>query len=767
MRFCIAMLAVAWFSMAQDARMLFEQRCAPCHGNDAAGSDRGPALARSRRLRNRSSADIRDTIRNGTAAGMPAFPMPVPELDALANWIHSLNANASEGLKTAGNPASGEQSFFGAGQCANCHTARGRGKSIGPDLTEAGQQFTAAQLTAKLEDPKAPLATGYTAVTIRLRGGVTVRGYVRRQTIHSLQFESLDGKLLLLGEGEFEIISRDRPANPHFLKSSSRDVLAYLATLDSVPSGPITASVPPVAAADIDRILHPQTGEWLTYNGAVSGNRHSPLTQIHRGNVQKLAMQFAYTLPYFGLEATPLVMDGVMYISGPNQVHALDARSGDNIWTWSRARTTRRDVPGDAAKGANRGVALLGSRVFFATDDAHMVCLDRLTGALLWDVTMPETLPHYGATLAPLVAGDLVVGGVTGADEGMRGFVAAYHANTGKLAWRFYTVPAHGEPASETWKGNALDTGGGSTWLTGSYDPETHLLYWPTGNPYPDTDGTERQGDNLFTDCILALDAPTGRLRWHYQFTPHDLHDWDSQEPPVLVDAEFNGRPRKLLLHADRNGFYYVLDRTNGELLLAKPFAKKLTWATGIDAKGRPILLPGNQPSPEGTPTCPDIRGATNWMSTAYTPATGLYYFIAIENCGTYRSTQFGGGGGRAPGKEPGFDRGGDIFTVTGADPPRRYLRAIEMRTGKLAWEVDQMIPDPNYGGVLSTAGGLVFYSESTGAFAAVDDRTGRTLWHFETGQPPKASPMTYSINGRQYVAIAAGASVYAFALPQ
>jgi alcohol dehydrogenase (cytochrome c) len=367
--------------------------------------------------------------------------------------------------------------------------------------------------------------------------------------------------------------------------------------------------------------------------------------------------------------------------------------------------------------------------------------------------------------MAPLVAGDLVIAGVTGADEGMRGFVDAYHAETGKLAWRFWTVPKPGDPGSETWKGSAIATGGGSTWLTGSYDPETRTLYWPTGNPYPDSDGSERKGDNLYTDCILALDVATGKLRWHFQFTPHDLHDWDAIQPPVLVDTRFQGREQKLLLHADRNGFFYVLDRTNGELLLAKPFVKKLTWATGIDAKGRPIEVPGNIPTPEGTATCPDIRGAANWMSTAYNPETGFYYVMAIENCGVYRSTDFGGGKGEAGGGPRRFDRGGNFFVVPGAEPPKRYLRAIDIQTGKTAWEVEQSVPDPNYGGVLSTAGGLVFYSESSGAFAAVDAATGKPLWHFQTGQPPKASPMTFMVNGRQYVAVASGANVLAFAV--
>ena len=373
--------------------------------------------------------------------------------------------------------------------------------------------------------------------------------------------------------------------------------------------GPLTAGEA-VAPAAIDEILHPKPGDWPTYNGTVNGNRYSALLQIDAQNVHRLAARWVYSLPFSGLETTPLVADGVMFVTGPNQVYALDSRSGQELWYYSRARSTSLTIASDAAKGSNRGVALLGDRVFYTTDDAHLICLDRLTGALRWDVYMPETPQHYGATAAPLVVGDLVVAGVAGADDGSRGFLAAYKATTGQQAWRFWTVPRAGEPGSETWKGNAIEFGGGSTWLTGSYDPELHLLYWPTGNPFPDTDGSERGGDNLYTNCILALDPQTGKLRWHFQFTPHDLHDWDAEQPAVLVDAEFQGRARKLLLHADRNGFYYVLDRTNGELLLAKAFAKKISWASGIDAKGRPIELRGNVPTPDGSVTCPDIRGA-------------------------------------------------------------------------------------------------------------------------------------------------------------
>ena len=406
----------------------------------------------------------------------------------------------------------------------------------------------------------------------------------------------------------------------------------------------------PVAlgASGFDEILKPRPGDWPTYHGRLNGNRYSDHTQINTTNVGQLSVRWVHSLRGFDNETTPLVLDGIMYVSATNQVSALDAATGREMWRFSRPRTP--GIRGDAGIGFNRGVAVLGSRVFLITDNAHLLAISRASGALLWEVVLPENLEQpYGGTSAPLVVGNLVIAGVSGGDMGVRGFLAAYHVETGSQAWRFWAVPARGEPGSETWKGDAdLEQGGGATWLPGSYDPETGTLFWPTGNPYPDTDGSGRQGDNLYTNSVVALDAQTGTLRWHFQFTPHDLWDWDAQEPLLLVDATFQGTPRKLLLQANRNGFFYVLDRTNGKMLLGRPFVQKLTWASGIDADGRPQLLPGNTPDEKGVTTCPAIRGATNWMSTSFHPKTRLFYVMAVENCFVYRSTMFGGGRGRA-----------------------------------------------------------------------------------------------------------------------
>jgi alcohol dehydrogenase (cytochrome c) len=496
--------------------------------------------------------------------------------------------------------------------------------------------------------------------------------------------------------------------------------------------------------------------DWPTYNGNIGGNRYSTLAQINQSNVSRLAPRWVFTLPNTSvLEVTPVVVDGIMYVTNGNECFALDAGSGRQLWHYRRPRT--KGVVGDAAAGINRGVAVAGDRLFMITDHAHIFALNRFTGLLLWDTEMADYRQNYGATSAPLVVGDLVISGHSGGDEGVRGFLAAFDQATGKEVWRFWTVPKPGEPASETWKGTAIEHGCAATWLTGTYDAQLGLLYWPTGNPCPDFNGDERQGDNLYSDSILALDAKSGRLKWHYQFTPHDLWDWDAQQPPVLIDAEWQGRPRRLLLHANRNGFFYVLDRASGELLLAKPFVKKLTWAREIGADGRPVMNPDQAPTPAGTKVCPAMEGATNWFSTAFNPVTGLYYVQTLEKCNIFT---------KSPGR---WQAGQSYYDGSARTPPgergQKILRAIDIRTGRMAWELPQVGPANTWGGVLSTAGGLVFFGEDSGTFMAVEAATGKALWQFPVNQVWKASPMTYSFDGRQHIAVAAGPNVMAFAL--
>jgi PQQ-dependent dehydrogenase (methanol/ethanol family) len=479
----------------------------------------------------------------------------------------------------------------------------------------------------------------------------------------------------------------------------------------------------------------PQPGDWLTYNGDLSGNRYSPLKQITAANVAALKLKWVFPISYFGLETTPLAAGGMLYVTGPNQVFALDALNGNPVWQYSRPPTP--GLLGDARLGTNRGVAILRGQVFFVTDHASLLALDRATGKLLWERPLAPEAPageqhHYGGTVAPLVVDDLVVAGVAGADHGIRGFVAAFQANTGELAWRRWTVPRRGEPGIETWQGREPLTGGGSTWLTGSYDPSTDTVFWATGNPWPDSDDRDRPGDNLYTDSILALDARTGDLKWHYQFTPHDVKDRDATEPNVLVDTEYRGKPAKLILHADRNGFFYVLDRNDGKVLLAKPFLRRVDWASGIGADGRPIVK-----DPRGCPS-----DAANWDATAFSPTTRLYYFMALEEC---------------VGKPTGYP------DQTG----QRFLRAVNIDTGEIAWEVPQpgAARAKTWSGVLATAGGLIFYGQPNGGFTAADDRTGKTLWQFPTNVRMKASPMTFLLDGHQYIVVAAGPNILCFGL--
>jgi PQQ-dependent dehydrogenase (methanol/ethanol family) len=741
----VLLLAAPLWLAAQTGEQHFTRLCAPCHGDGASGTDRGPALAGSRIIRARTDAEIHDAIHNGTQHGMPPFALPETQLQSLTRYVRSLNPVEDE-PQHKGDIAAGERFFFGAGQCAACHTVRGRGKAGGPDLSNAGR-LSSAELDQALSNPSARIAPGWSTADVLLRDGARLHGFVRSQGSHDLQLQTADGRLHSLLDTEYSQVSIAKTSSMPPLQAQPaerRDLLAYLRSLNGVAIGPLAGDPEPIAP------MQTAAGQWPTYYGNLSGNRHSELDRINLRNASKLSLQWSYAIPYPLLETTPLVIDGVMYVTAPNQVLALDARTGRQIWSYSRPRTPAGVIAGDAALGANRGVAALGDRIFFITDNAHLIALHRLTGALLWDVYMPEEPQHYGGTSAPLVVGDLVITGVAGADNGIRGFIAAYKASTGKLAWRFWTVPRPGEPGFDTWKGNAFELGGGSTWLTGSYDPETKLLYWPTGNPYPDTDGGERGGDNLYTNCILALDAETGKLRWHFQFTPHDVHDWDATEPPVLVNARFHGRDRKLLLHADRNGFFYVLDRITGEFLLAQPFVKRLTWASGIGPGGRPQLLPGAEPTPQGTRTCPDVRGATNWYSPAFNPATGLFYVMTVENCSIYRQAE----------------KGAFVRFTDPNDPGAKFLRALDIQTGKIVWEIPQIGPtEANYSGVLSTAGGLLFYGETGGGFAAVDAKSGRTLWHFESNAIWKASPITYTVKGKQYVAIAAGSNILSFAI--
>lgn len=500
-----------------------------------------------------------------------------------------------------------------------------------------------------------------------------------------------------------------------------------------------------------DDLRKADPSNWLSYSGSYHAQRHSRLTQIDTGNVGDLVAAWVHNIPGASrLESVPVVVDGVMYVSQPNEVYALDGRTGRVIWEYHHQPALR--------KGPNRGVAVLGNKVYVGTPDAHLVALDARTGSLVWKAKLAEASDGYWSPVAPLAIKGKIIMGIAPGDHGLNGFLDAYDPETGERLWRWESIPKPGEPGSETWSGESWKTGGGDTWLTGSYDPELNLIYWGIGNPAPDFDGDVRKGDNLYTESMVALDADTGKLKWYFQFTPHDVHDWDAVEIPVLVDAEFRGSRRKLLVQANRNGFYYVLDRTDGKFLHGSPFINELNWAKGLTPEGRPIRVPGVVPSIQGTRTCPATAGATNWHSPAYSADTGLFYVAVMEGCGiNYKSRDT-------------FRPGGVPFMATGyvEDPEapwQAYVRALDLTTGKMKWEYKQ-IGSKRYGaGVLSTAGGLVFAGDDQGIFTALDAKTGKALWHFNTGRQITGSPMAYSVRGKQYIALTAGANVVAFAL--
>jgi alcohol dehydrogenase (cytochrome c) len=494
---------------------------------------------------------------------------------------------------------------------------------------------------------------------------------------------------------------------------------------------------------------------WVSYNGDYTGRRYSSLTQITPANVGHVAAQWVFhTREVSPLEVTPVVVAGIMFVTSANDAYALDAKTGKLLWHHERAITE--GLIDDSARHHNRGVAILGTRLYMETDNAHLLCLDARSGGLIWDEQYATGNKNYGATSAPLIVKDEVIVGTSGGDDGVRGFLAAFDAETGKERWRFWTIPGPGEKGSESWPGDMYLHGGGTTWMPGTYDPDLNTLYWGTGNPSPDYDGSVRPGDDLYTSCLLALDPDTGTLKWYFQYTPHNLYDYDAVQTPVIVDAKFKGKPRRLIVTANRNGFLYILDRTNGKFLFAKQFTKMQNWATGIDENGRPISA-GLIPDEKGVQVCPAAGGATNWYSPSYDPATHMFYFRSFEACGVFKSKT-----------EP-FEEGRPYYstgTQGAGETGKEYINAFDLRTLDFAWRDLQIGADKGWGGVMSTATGLVAEGDNAQNFVILNGYNGKPLWHFNVGQLIHASPMSYAINGKEYFAIAAGSDVFSFALP-
>ena len=536
------------------------------------------------------------------------------------------------------------------------------------------------------------------------------------------------------------------------------------------------------AQVNSDRLVNAtrEPGNWLIYSGNYASTRHSPLTQITPANVKNLELKWMYQAAVAGgWQTTPLVVDGIMYVTQrPNDVVALDARTGRVFWIY---RYPAAPNPVVCCGANNRGLAILGDTLFMGTLDAHLVAIDAKSGRPLWTAQVAESKAGYSVTLAPLVVKDKVVIGVGGGEYGIRGFVAAYDARTGKEAWRFSTIPGPGEAGFESWApcppvsttfcdAEAWKHGGGSVWVTGSYDPALNLTYWGVGNAGPDWNADQRPGDNLYTDSVVALDADTGRLRWHYQFTPHDRYDYDSVQVPILADITWNGGPVKAMLWANRNGNFYVLERATGRFLSGRPFVK-VNWMSAFDERGRPIQTV----QPPGQPTWPGNQGGTNWYSPSFSPRTGMFYVSAWENYATIfggvpveyqEGRNFGGANLRpfvaVPGAPAPAGRRGPINNWTEAAGTGAVL-ALDVATGGVKWRFP--MTDVTDSGITTTASDLLFTGGREGYFHAHDARTGAFLWKASLGSPIVNAPVTYEVGGKQYVATISGLSLCVFAL--
>ncbi|MEO8097031.1 MAG: PQQ-dependent dehydrogenase, methanol/ethanol family [Acidobacteriota bacterium] len=744
-------------------RQRFASTCETCHGQNAQGG-RAPALVGRAFSHGTSDSEVFQNIRIGIPGTQMAGFNTLSQDEAwqLVSYIRSLSPTApiSTGASTGGDASAGEALFFGSAGCAGCHQVNARGGVTGPDLSNAGR-LPAAALRAKLTDPNTNAGGrgGVSSVVVRMKNGATAKGVRTAEDAFTLLMRDASGTLRHFQKRDLAGI--DTPAQSFMpaarvSETELTNLVAYLTTLRGRDlTKTIRAEIP--GGLTYQRIVNAKAEpqNWLTFWGDYQGRHYSALKQVAAGNVKGLQQKWAVQMTGNStLESTPIVVDGIMYTSGmPGEVRALDARTGLQIWRYQRQQKV---VNPNEINRFSRGVAVLGNRVYLGTLDAALVALDARNGQLLWETQVADTRLGYSLTSPPLAINGKIITGIAGGEFGIRGFVDAYDPATGARLWRFNTIPGPGEPGNETWKGDSWQHGGGATWLTGSYDPELDTLYWTVGNPGPDWDWQVREGDDLYSCSVIALDPNTGRLKWHYQFTPSDSHDWDSTEDVILVDREWRGRPRKLLLHADRNGMFYVLDRVTGEFLQGTPFVKQ-TWNDGFDGKGRPKVRPSSMASREGAEVFPSVVGGTNFQAPSYSPDTGLYYAQTIDFGQRYVLTPEAFEGGKQY-------RGGGAAGLGGTQIGA--IKAIDPETGTVKWEFP--VSRISFtAGVLSTAGGVVFAATAEGNLIALDAKSGVLLWHVQTGASMSAAPISYAVDGQQFVAVSAGNVLYSFGLPE
>ncbi|WP_051670088.1 PQQ-dependent dehydrogenase, methanol/ethanol family [Bryobacter aggregatus] len=751
----------------ESGKKLFGQACQACHGGNAAGSDRGPALATGIFKHGAKDGEIFLNIRNGiTGTQMPAFQkLGITEAWQIVSYLRSLSSSTVKVNETVpGDPKKGEALYFGKASCFRCHEVNGRGGIVAPDLSAAAGT-PAEALKNKILKPNELIGgqKGPGMIEVVTAEGKTITGLRRNEDSFVVQISERDGSFHMLDKASLKsrktIETSMMPANYATRLSGEeiQDIVAYLKTLTARDYAATVRGDLPAGGLSYERIRNAskEPQNWLTYWGDYAGKHFSQLQQITPANVKQLQAKWSVQMPGDSiLETTPIVIDGIMYTAGmPGQVFALDARTGMQIWKYQR---TQKKVNAFESNRYNRGVAVLGNRVFFGTLDAALVALDRRTGRPLWETQVADTMEGYSVTVAPLVVKDKVIVGVAGGEHGIRGFLDAYDVVTGKRVWRFNTVPGPGEFGHETWKGDSWKLGGAPTWLTGSYDAELDTLYWATGNPGPDMDAEIRKGDNLFSCSVLALDPATGKRKWHYQFTPNDSHDWDANQDLVLVDRVIDGVQRKLLVQTNRNGIFYVLDRTNGKLLFGKPYVRQ-TWNAGFEADGRPKVIPNTDSTPEGRVVYPTLVGGTNWQSPSFDSSNGMLYTVYADGAERFireKSVY-----------EPGKAYWGGRSVATG-DKPLAGIKAIDTATGDVKWE-HPLSRGSLAAGVLATSTGVLFSATAEGNLIALEAATGKYLWRMQTGATTATSPISYAVDGKQYVAIAAGQVLYSFALPE
>ncbi len=745
----------------QQGALLFDRTCSGCHGPGATGG-RGPALASGVFAHGGSDNELFATIRSGVpGTQMPAFSvLPSDDVWRLVTYIKSLSGQTGSLGKATGDAGAGEAIFFGKGSCTACHEINGRGADLASDLsTEGTKPVTAIQNGVLHQVRRRFLPLPHLAEVVTA-DGKTLRGMVRNEDAFFIQLETPSGVWATLDKKDVRSITNTGNAWPSDVAArlSPKDIDDVVAFLARNKARDFTQTVKntPVPVLPYARIAKPAPGDWTTYWGDYQGTHFSALDQINAANVKNLQMKWMAPLTgTYATEATPIVVDGIMYAAGGSgDVFAFDARTGHPIWAFHRKQDIKNPYQNNPN---NKGVAVLDGRVFVGTLDDLLIAIDAHTGRELWEVRTDDTLAGYQLTGAPLAVDGKIIMGMSGGELGVRGYLDAYDPATGKRLWRTYTTPGPGEPGNETWSGDSWKTGGGPTWLTGSYDPEQHLLIWGTGNPAPDYNAESRKGDNLYTDSVLAIDPDTGKIKWHYQFTPNDDHDWDSTEDYVLTRMVVNGTEKKVILHADRNGFFYALDGTNGQFLWAKPFVRT-NWNKGFDAKGRPIIDPATSATPKGVTVFPAV-GGTNFQAPSYDAKNGLFILEYVSAQGFAQSA-------------PVTYEKGKLYLGRGAGTgpqavaPDQGIEAIDAKTGNIVWK----FPMARVGlssGLVGTAGGIVFAASAENQLLALDLKSGKPLWHLRINGPVNSSPMTYLAGGKQFIAITAATQLLVFGLPE